>query len=142
MTSVHSHILNHKLTGGHFIGLGVANCGAFPTYTEPTSSSTGFLNSAGSVFNFSSSANALTAIAAAFSGSKLTLSAGVLLQDMGDRVVFSAAGQTIAIFGKVRQLATAAYEGNETPYYICMWAADPAAIASGGYETLVGVARL
>lgn len=152
MSSVGSHILNHKRTGGHFIGLGVSGAVAMVAslYVAPTSASTGFLNSAGSTFNFgatggaTAAANAETAIAAAFDATTddVALAAGVLLEDMGDRITFSAQGQTIAIFAKVRQLAQVSFEGAETPYYICIWAGAPGGSAGSLVEMKVGVARL
>jgi len=146
MSSVGSHILNHRLTGGHFIGLGVSSAVAMIAsgYVVPPSSGTGYLNAAGSCFNYATAANAQTAIAAAFDATTtpLTLAAGVLLEDMGDRIVFSAQGQTIAIFAKVRQLNDFAYEGLPDTFYTCIFAGAPGGSAGTLVEMLVGVARL
>jgi hypothetical protein len=146
MSSVTSHILNHTRTGGHLIGLGVTDAHFYPAsaYVVPPSSGTGYLNAAGSCFNYATAANALTAAYAALpTAGEAALTSGLLFEDMGDRLLFSAQGQTILIFAKVRQLAPngGAYEGNETSYYTCIWAGSPA-VDGANNQAVVGVARL
>lgn len=138
MSSVTSHILNHKLTGGNLIAVSTAAntyVASVVDAARPTAASTGSLNAAGSVYNFNTQANASTAIGVTFAA-PTALVVGQLYEDMGDRILFSAAGQTIAIFAKVRLMNQVAYEGTETPLYLCIWAGAPSGAAT------VGVARL
>jgi hypothetical protein len=143
MTSVHSQILNHTLTGGHFIAVSTSAYTYLASDVEaafPTASTTGFLNAAGAVFNFTTLGRAQSAINNNFDDGT-ALAVGQLYEDMGDRIVYSAQGQTVAIFAKVRLLNQAAYEGSETPLYTCIWVGEPG--GDDEYDAMyVGVARL
>ncbi len=143
MSSAQSSILNHRLTSGHLIALTTsANTyvASVVDLARPTSSTTGFVNSAGSVYNFTTQDNAEAAIDTTFAtGTSLVV--GAFYEDMGDRIVFSALGQTIAIFAKVRRLNEIAYEGAETALYTCIWAGAPNG-ANTTAPMIVGVARL
>jgi hypothetical protein len=144
MSSAQSSIHNHRLTGGHLISLGVTNAHMYPVsaYIVPPSSGTGYVNAQGSVFNYTTATNALNAaIAANPTASDVALTAGIFLEDMGDRLVFSALGQTVLIFAKVRRLNDIDTEGSETQHWTCIWAASPAASGTD-YQAIVGVARL
>jgi hypothetical protein len=145
MSSVHSSIHNHRLTGGHLIGLGVTDATMYLNsgYTVPPSSGTGYVNAQGSVFNYSTATNARAAAAVALDDtSAVTVTAGMLLEDMGDRLVFSALGQTVLIFAKVRDLSNLSTEGDETQYWHCIWAAAPGVFDTDKLQAIVGVARL
>ena len=148
MSSVHSSILNHRLTGGHLIGLGVtspANAAYFSSYTAPTSSATGIVNIQGSVFEFQTPANAEAAIITAFGGTATTIAAGQFFEDMGDRYVFTSKGMVIAIFAKVRRLNNIDFEGDRVSAYTCIWTGaqgGPSAPTTPTQEMVVGVARL
>ena len=58
------------------------------------------------------------------------------MQDKGNRIVFSAQGQTVAIFAEVLLLNNLSTEGGETTYYACIWAGNPAS------DHVVRVARI
>jgi hypothetical protein len=100
------------------------------------------VNAQGSVFNYTTATNALTAaIAALPTADEVAMSVGQFFEDMGDRLVFSALGQTVLIFAKVRDMSTISTEGDETQFWTCIWAAAPGASGSDN-QAIVGVARL
>jgi hypothetical protein len=117
MSSVLSEVAALKTTGGTFICV-KAGTSLASAFTAPTS---GFTSSAGRVYGYATSGAATTAIASAFA-TDVAVTVGLLYRDKGDRIVFSAAGETIAIFAAVMPLVEAGYEGNATTQYACIWA--------------------
>jgi hypothetical protein len=118
MSSILSEVAALKTTGGTFICVKAGAPVLASAFTAPTS---GFTSAAGKVFGYATSGAATTAIASAFA-TNVDASVGSLYRDKGDRIVFSAAGETIAIFAAVMPLVEAGYEGNATTYYACIWA--------------------
>ena len=143
MSSAQSSILNHRLTGGHLIGL-TTTAYYYPNsaYVVPPTSGSGYVNAQGSVFNYTTATNArLAAIAALPTAGEVAMSVGEFFEDMGDRLVFSALGQTVLIFAKVRPLNEIGNEGSGVQYWTCIWAAAPGVVTSDN-QAIVGVARL
>ncbi len=139
MTSIARKIDALTRTGGSLIGIG-ATAYAFSNFTAPTG-----VGGAGSVFDFQSATTHAGDATAAVAGLALALgtgsnaiTAGALYRDMGDRYVFSANGETVAIVAGVQPLTNVEYEGSRQKFYTTIWSANPAASTWAA----VGVARL
>ncbi len=115
-----------QTTGGFFMPIVVVGNFLYTGFATPPSSGTGYVNAAGNVYNYTTAANAVSAAGTAFSGDT-TLTASTLLRDMGDRYVFMAGGQTVAIFAAVQPMNDngTSKEGDSLVYYTCIWSAKP-----------------
>jgi hypothetical protein len=137
MSSTLRSIAASQRTGGSYISIS-ASGEHYTGFTAPTSASTGFVNNAGNKYNFTSGANAATAIAAAFTGDT-SMTVGNLYRDLNERYEFVAQGEVVAIFATVQLLNQVEYEGSEAQLYICIWSA---ASAVSSPDTAVAVARI
>jgi hypothetical protein len=137
MTSILTETQALTRSNGTFVVVtGTTNAIASAFSNSAAIAATGFLNSAGSVYNYSTTGNAVTAIGSSLT-TTTTVVVGSLYQDKGNRIVFSAQGQTVAIFAEVLPLNNLSTEGGETTFYICLWSGDPTTA-----ECVVRVARI
>jgi hypothetical protein len=137
MTSILTETQAMTRYNGTFVVItGTTNAIASTFSNSSAIGASGFLNAAGSVYNYSTVSDATTAIGDSFA-TGATVVVGTLYQDKGNRIVFSAQGQTVAIFAEVLPLTNLSTEGGETTFYICLWSANP-----GTSECVVRVARI
>jgi hypothetical protein len=131
MTSILTETQALTRTGGTFVAVGTTGR-LYTTFTPATViANANLTNYAGNLYNFNTAANAVAAVLGAqqafASGAALVV--GALYRDMGDRIVYAAGSQTVAIFARVQALNQIAFEGSETTNtYICVWTAAPASV--------------
>jgi hypothetical protein len=134
MTSILTETQAMTRSNGTFVVVVAGNISSAFSNTLAVAAS-GYINSAGSLYNYQTTANASSAITASMTTGTAVV-VGDLLQDKGNRIVFSAEGQTVAIFAEVLLLNNLSTEGGETTYYACIWTGNPTA------EHVVRVARI
>lgn len=131
MTSILSETQALTRSNGTFVVVAAADNAISSAFSSTAAIATaGFINSAGSVYNYGPSGSdtgAERAVAAIENSMTTGVSAvvGALYQDKGNRIVFSSNGQTVAIFAEVLPLNNLSTEGGETTFYICIWSANP-----------------
>lgn len=137
MSSIDRKIHQVNFTGGTFVGVGATGAYVFSNFTAPTVGPTS------SVYSYTTgatqaddSALALAGLAAALGTQSNSITAGECFRDMGDRFVFMAGGEQVAVVAAVQPLDNAANEGSQNRMYLTIWNAAPAA------PCVVGVARV